>query len=383
MHTMFEKKDKKRSLIQYICSFSKTGGSIIYGITESKTTSKIYRAEGINFLLLKKYESEIEDHCRSKIKTTTLWLTHEGKILETDKIDAYICFIFHPMKCMGVKQKYKILEIAVAPFHGIVFNSISGPEAWRVDPKSSQINRIETVDWYRCLRKHLLEDDSILLSKKLSKLTIKRASIRDVHVFELENSIAQIQKKVFKRDVDLCFMPDVLIENLCESHKKFKNTLIGIKKFYSGETGVVVSDRKFLSVLNKNCEHISVCKSCHLCDFLIIGGDKPTVFLSIVALNKLKSHSMCKQNIKQYCHQSAKMVKLTLAQYTNIHFAICQGLMDIEHDNVTTRLEIILQQYDYYTETFKPTHQSLVRRRIFEICKALTLRQALYIVISI
>ncbi|KAJ8314608.1 hypothetical protein KUTeg_006758 [Tegillarca granosa] len=155
LHTMFEKKDKKGSLIQYICRFSKTGGSIIYGITESKTTSKIYRAEGINFLLSKTDESEIEDHCRSKIKTTMLWLTHEGKILETDKIDAYICFIFHPMKCMGVKKNYKILEIAVAPFHGIVFDSISGPEAWRVDPKSSQINRIETVDWYRCMRKQI------------------------------------------------------------------------------------------------------------------------------------------------------------------------------------------------------------------------------------
>lgn len=174
-------------------------------------------------------------------------------------------------------------------------------------------------------------------------------------------------------------MPDVLIENVCERDSRFEDTMEKIRKFYIGETGVVVADRRFLSVINKNCKDISVCKTCHLCDFLIISTAKPVVFLSIVAFEDSEFHSMCEQQIKQYCHQSAKIVKLTLAQYTNKKFVICQGLMNLKHGNVEETLEKIIEQYEYYPDSFKKhhTHKSLERSRIFEICKALTLASSI------
>lgn len=170
-------------------------------------------------------------------------------------------------------------------------------------------------------------------------------------------------------------MPDVLLEKVCEQDSRLIDTMRIIRDFYFGETGVVVADRRFLSVLNKNYKDISVCKTCHLCDFFIIGGDKPIVFLSIIAREDSTLHSLCEQKIKKYCHQSAKMVKLILAQYTNIPFAICHGLVDLEHDDVNEALENILQQYQYYPDIFKNTNPS--RRRIFEICKSLTLASSI------
>lgn len=44
----------------------------------------------------------------------------------------------------------------------------------------------------------VLAADPKLLSEKLSKLKIERSSIKDERVFELEHSISQIQKKVFR-----------------------------------------------------------------------------------------------------------------------------------------------------------------------------------------
>lgn len=148
------KKDKKGMLIQYICQFSKNanGGSILFGITESGTkTNKTYRVEGIKFLISKEDESNIEDYCRSIIKDNTLWLTHNGKILNSANINEYIRFIFHPMK--SVPKNYKVLEIAIACFYGVVFSSTCGPEAWRIDHISNEVNCFKTVDWYRYMRK--------------------------------------------------------------------------------------------------------------------------------------------------------------------------------------------------------------------------------------
>lgn len=150
-------KNKKDTLklAKYVCIFTKNdnGGSIIYGITESGKSNKIYRVEGINCPIANKDEIPIAAYCRKEIKTNTLWLTYNGKILESEKIDEYIRVIFHPIKFAGITGNIKLLEIAVASFHGIVFSSPCGPEAWSMNPISGKVSRLETLDWYRHMRK--------------------------------------------------------------------------------------------------------------------------------------------------------------------------------------------------------------------------------------
>lgn len=145
----------------YVSAFTKVknGGSIFFGIEEIPTESKSNTtpvASGLKIPLNDDKISDLKEFCREIITERMCWLSRDNssnadyKTLMPKSVEKCYKIEFHLLSGNG--ESKRVIELSVAHFEGIVFQSNEGPTAWEFN-ENEELCKISLDKWYSLMNK--------------------------------------------------------------------------------------------------------------------------------------------------------------------------------------------------------------------------------------
>ncbi|KAK3085423.1 hypothetical protein FSP39_003073 [Pinctada imbricata] len=154
----------KENIPKFTSSFSEEGGSILYGIEEVGKQNKVPTVRGLEIDDMQQVQKDIEH----VIKSHTSWFqrnddkyqnSKEVEIFRLEDPSAFFKVFFHEVssRSMG-KSKFPlyVIEISIGSFPGVVCSSSKGPESFRINQITGQVERISPEEVLQLLSKGMV-----------------------------------------------------------------------------------------------------------------------------------------------------------------------------------------------------------------------------------
>ncbi|KAJ8309017.1 hypothetical protein KUTeg_013891 [Tegillarca granosa] len=321
----------------YVSAFTKakTGGSIFFGIEEIPIKSNTKPVvEGIGISLTDNEISNLSDFCGEVLTQSMYWLTVDCssetgfRKLTPNEIQNYYKLDWYSLP--GTRERKHVIELAVAPFEGIVFHSKEGPTAWEVDG-NGEVCKISLDRWYSFMTKDVLD--------------ARDRQLRD------DNDYTDF----LALGIPMTLTPEPIVDTLknkCQGRMAEAFTQLQMHPKFIKNRCIAVLDYNFSIILKENMDNpFPECKRCiYYCDAFIVGTETLPLLLSFCKI--CDNHDKCMSCCDVHNHKITKILTSKMRSHIRGLSGILSYTINLMKD-VNNEYNKALQQDRFYHQNVR------------------------------